>query len=59
MTLEQVKKQHAEGLAKLGVLLSQKQTVEDQVQQLRQQLLQLEAIQQFAEAQSKEDSSDE
>jgi hypothetical protein len=50
MDIEQVKKQHQEGLAKLGVLLSQKEQLEGQVKDLKSQLLQLEAIQQWAES---------
>lgn len=48
MSMEQIQKQHQEGLAKLGVLYSQKESIESQIKNLKEQLLQLEAIQSYA-----------
>ena len=48
MSMEQLQKQHQEGLAKLGVLYSQKESIESQIKNLKEQLLQLEAIQSHA-----------
>ena len=50
MDIEQVKQQHKEGLSKLGVLFSQKESIEEQIKSLKSQLLQLEAVQQWAES---------
>jgi hypothetical protein len=48
MDLAQVEKQHHEGLAKLGILYSQSENLDNQIKDLKSQLLQLEAIKQFS-----------
>lgn len=51
MDIAQVKAQHEKGMAQLGALLSQKESVDEQVKNLKSQLLQLEAIMKYAESQ--------
>lgn len=48
MDIKEVEAQHKEGLAKLAVALTQKDNTEKQIESLRNQLLQLEAVMQFS-----------
>lgn len=57
MNIEDVKSKHQEGLAQLAVKLSQKETLEQQIKDLRSQLLQLEAVMQYDAASSRQEST--
>lgn len=48
MDIQAVEAQHKEGLGKLAVALIQKENMEKQIENLRSQLLQLEAVMQFS-----------
>lgn len=57
MNIEDVKKQHQEGLAQLAVRFSQRREIDKQIKDLRNQLLQLEAVMQYDAASSRQEST--